>query len=115
MADFETKLNQCFRIITEDMDTFISIMEKPWNVKIDKLEKYLQNATEDELIDWVNSLEIAVLDRGEQTRWTLSLAEMTQRLKLPQSIKLVLTSVLEALHAAPWQSVEKHDDDMTSV
>lgn len=100
---FEYKLDRSFGIITEDIDAFIQLIEKPWSANIGKLMDYLKSAPQGELTDWVSALEIAVLDRGQQDRWTLSLVRKSSEvLPLSKESLAILIGILEAMQAAPW-------------
>lgn len=99
---FESKITKSLGMITESLDSFLNIIESPRNKQVGAIMNYLQTVGPIELEEWVNALEIAVVDREVLNRWTLGLAQETLKLDLPQHLKPVLSGVLEALSAAPW-------------
>lgn len=110
---FESKITKSLGIITESLDSFLDIIEKPTTKHVEPIINYLKTATPEELEEWINALEIAVVDREVMNRWVLGLAQDTeQKLPVPQHMKPVLSGVLEALNAAPWQETEptQHGD-----
>lgn len=99
---FESKIKKSLGMITESLDSFLNIIENPTNKDSAPIISYLKTAPE-ELEDWINALEIAVIDREIMNRWVLGLAQQTQQeLPVPQHMKPVLSGVLEALSAAEW-------------
>lgn len=100
---FENKMAKTFGIVTESLDSFLNIIERPVNKDAHPVIEYLKTVSPADLEDWVSALEIAVVEREVINRWTLALAEKTLReLNLPSNLRPHLAGVLEALNAAPW-------------
>lgn len=100
---FESKIAKSLGMVTESLDSFIKIIENPTSKRIEPILNYLKTTTPDELEDWVNALEITVIDREVMSKWALDLAQATEQLPIPQRMKPVLAGVLEALSIASWQ------------
>lgn len=98
---FESKIKKSLGMLTESLDSFLNIIENPTNKDSTPIINYLKSAPE-ELEDWVNALEIAVVDREVMNGWVLGLAQQTQELPIPPRMKPVLAGVLEALSASEW-------------
>lgn len=91
--------------IMEDVDSFMSIIEKSWSVDDKGLFKYLQTAAPEEIEDWVNALDLAVNTRGISNRWVFALVEQTQEKlgnKVPLPMRPILIGMLEQIQAAPY-------------
>jgi len=109
---FESKIAKSLGMITEGLDSFLKIIENPTSQDSRPIFNYLRTATPDEVEDWVNALEIAVVDREIMNRWVLGLAQDTSKLpNLPSNIKPVLSGVLEALSAAPWSEQPEESEE----
>ena len=98
---FEYTLNRLL-CIKESLDSFLKIIDTPSYNSIHKIKAYLNSGTEAELEDWVNALEIAVVDREQINRWTLALANITKEMPISSRSKSVLAGVLEALNATDY-------------
>lgn len=100
---FENKMAKAYGMITESLDSFLNIIEHPVHKDAHPVIEYLKTVGPADLEDWVSALEIAVIEREVINRWTLALAEKTQReLNLPANLRPHMAGVLEALNAAPW-------------
>ena len=109
---FENKMAKSFGMVTESLDSFLNIIEHPTNKDHGPIIDYLKTASPAEIEDWINALDIAVVDREVLNRWTLSLAQKTQQeLNIPPNMKPILMGVLEALGASEWEGVDATKDD----
>jgi len=97
ISKFESNILTSFGLLKESVDSFLGLIEKPWGCDVNKLMDYLKNADESDLTDWVSALEIAIVDRKQQDRWTLGLTERTEGLNLPQRLKSILIGIMDAL------------------
>lgn len=108
---FENKMAKTFGIVTESLDSFINIIEHPVNKDHGPIIDYLKSATPAEIEDWINALEITVVEREVLNRWTLGLAQKTQQeINVPPNMKPVLAGVLEALGASEWEGIDATKD-----
>lgn len=112
LENFDEKLDRAMdEPITEDVDGFLSIIEKPWSVDDRGLFKYLATSGPDDMEDWVNALDIAVNDRGLGNRWVFALVEQTHEKlgqKLPIQLRPIVLGMLEQIQAAPYP----HEQDV---
>ncbi len=101
--------------IMEDVDSYLSIIEKSWSVDDRGLFKFLAASGPEEIEDWVNALDIAVNDRGLGNRWIFALVEQTHEKLgkiMPVQLRPVVIGMLEQIQAAPYpqeQDVEGPD------
>jgi len=104
---FENKMAKSFGMVTESLDSFLNIIEHPTNKNHHQIFEYLKTATPAEIEDWINALDIAVVDREVLNRWTLSLAQKTsEELNVPAHMKPILSGVLEALGVQEWEGID---------
>ena len=109
---FENKMAKSFGMITENLDSFLNIIERPVNKNHGPIFDYLKTASPNEIDDWVNALEIAVVDHEIINRWALALTEKTeQELELSQPQRVVIAGVKEALGIAPWVERQPQPED----
>lgn len=100
---FENRMAKAYGMITESLDSFLNIIERPVHKDAHPVIEYLKTVGPADIEDWVSALEIAVVEREVINRWTLALAEKTQReLNLPSNLRPHMAGILEALNAAPW-------------
>lgn len=92
--------------IMESIDSFMSIIEKPWSVDDKGLFKYLESSEDPvDIENWVDALDIAVNERGLGNRWVFALVEQTyEKLsnKMPIELRPIVMGMLEQIQAAPY-------------
>lgn len=118
---FENKMAKSLGMVTESLDSYLNVIERPVNKNPGPIFDYLKTLGPNELDDWVNALEIAVVEREGINRWALSLAEKTEELALSQQQRVTLAGVKEALGVAPWSDpngppgLDDRTDDMDDL
>lgn len=110
---FEDKLDWAMtEPLMESLDSFLSIIEKPWSVDEHGLFKYLATSGPTDIEDWVNALDTAVNSHGLGNRWTYSLVERTHEKlgsKIPLELRPIVIGMLEQIKAAPWPTDPQMD------
>ena len=106
---FESKIDKSLGMITESLDSFLKIIETPTSNKIEPIIGYLQTAGPEDLEDWINALEIAVVEREVLNQWTLKLAQETQKLNIPVHMKPIISGILEALGISGWEDASQNE------
>lgn len=103
---FEDKLEAAMgEPLMEDINSFLSVIEKSWSVDERGLFKYLQSASPEEVENWVDALDMAVNERGLGNRWVHALVEQTfEKLagKIPLKARPIIMGMLEQMQAAPY-------------
>lgn len=107
---FEDKLEWAMaEPITEDVDSYMSIIERPWSVDDKGLFKFLESSDSSEVENWVNALDIAVNERNLGNRWVFALVEQTHEKlahKMPVELRPIVIGMLEQIQAAPYPKEE---------